>query len=200
VITSSKLAFEIWQIDLANQIWLGRLGRRDRQACVLPVGPLPVRDLDDFRCSFFDDTRCIVGEQYKVGPTVPNAFEEDPIESFLASAIGDETRNKILRFPTVRAIGELAHGAGFLKKYGFGKSRGYILRYEGHDYDSKAIAGVAFGIQHKTSPLRPGTGEIHGGVKPREAGGVLKTLGFEIVEIAGLSVKLKQDSSPECSL
>jgi hypothetical protein len=89
--------------------------------------------------------------------------------------------------------------ASFLKKYGFGKSRGYILRYEGHDYDSKAIAGVAFGIQHKTSPLRAATDEIHGGVKPREAGGVLKALGFEIVEmaIAGLSVKLKPDSYPE---
>jgi len=85
----------------------------------------------------------------------------------------------------------------FLKKYRFGKSTGYILRYEGHDYDSKAIAGVAFGIQHKTSPLRPGTGEIHGGVKPHEAGGVLMTLGFEIVGIDGLPVKLKQDSSTE---
>jgi len=58
----------------------------------------------------------------------------------------------------------------FLKKYGFGEATDYVLRYEGHDYDSKAIAGVAFGIQHKTTPLRPGKGEFHGGKCPYEAG------------------------------
>jgi hypothetical protein len=82
--------------------------------------------------------------------------------------------------------------ASFLKKHGFRKSTGYILRQEGHDYDSKAIAGVAFGIQHKTTPLRSGRGEIHGGIKPHEAGGVLMTLGFVIVGIDGLPVQIKQ--------
>jgi hypothetical protein len=41
----------------------------------------------------------------------------------------------------------------FLGKYVFGPSTGYVLREGGRDYDSKAIAAVAFGIQHKTAPL-----------------------------------------------
>src|SRR5467141_3284394 len=43
----------------------------------------------------------------------------------------------------------------FLKKYGFSYSRLYPLHYQGRTYDSKAIAGVAFGKQHGT-PLRAG--------------------------------------------
>ena len=41
----------------------------------------------------------------------------------------------------------------FLKKYGYKHSRLYPLHYEGHTYDSKAIAGVAFGKQHGTPLL-----------------------------------------------
>jgi hypothetical protein len=37
--------------------------------------------------------------------------------------------------------------AEFLRRYGFGKARGYFLVYEGRRYDSKAIAGVAHGYQ-----------------------------------------------------
>jgi hypothetical protein len=33
----------------------------------------------------------------------------------------------------------------FLKKYGFGKSRGYFLQHQSKPYDSKAIAGAAHG-------------------------------------------------------
>jgi 5-methylcytosine-specific restriction protein A len=33
----------------------------------------------------------------------------------------------------------------FLKKYGFGRSRGYFVTYQGRPYDSKAIAGAAHG-------------------------------------------------------
>lgn len=36
----------------------------------------------------------------------------------------------------------------FLDKYGFGEARTYFLEYDGKRYDSKAIAGVAYGIQH----------------------------------------------------
>ena len=32
---------------------------------------------------------------------------------------------------------------GFLKKYGFGPARKYLLRHDGRSYDSKAILGVA---------------------------------------------------------
>jgi 5-methylcytosine-specific restriction protein A len=36
----------------------------------------------------------------------------------------------------------------FLAKYGYKRSRKYPLIFEGREYDSKAIVGVAFGIQH----------------------------------------------------
>ena len=36
----------------------------------------------------------------------------------------------------------------FFKKYGFGESRQYFLRYDGNLYDSKAIVGAAHGFQH----------------------------------------------------
>lgn len=36
----------------------------------------------------------------------------------------------------------------FLTKYGYKRSRKYPLIFDGRDYDSKAIVGVAFGIQH----------------------------------------------------
>ena len=44
----------------------------------------------------------------------------------------------------------------FLKAYGFGAHRGYVVVHDGKTYDSKAIAGVAFGYQfpHR-GPLKP---------------------------------------------
>jgi 5-methylcytosine-specific restriction protein A len=36
----------------------------------------------------------------------------------------------------------------FLAKYGFGESVSYVLVHEGRQYDSKAIAGAAYGYQH----------------------------------------------------
>jgi hypothetical protein len=68
----------------------------------------------------------------------------------------------------------------FLRKYGYGWSRGYALVYEDREYDSKAIAGVAFGIQHKTEPLNAEHDGNHGGMKSGQAGAVLKALDFEI--------------------
>ncbi|MBD3923291.1 hypothetical protein IEZ26_01550 [Nocardioides cavernae] len=41
----------------------------------------------------------------------------------------------------------------FLDRYGFGEARTYFLEYGGRRYDSKAIAGVAYGKQH-ARPLR----------------------------------------------
>ena len=48
----------------------------------------------------------------------------------------------------------------FLKKYGYKYSRLYLLDYNENVYDSKAIAGVAFGKQHGT-PLK--ANEFSGG-------------------------------------
>ena len=68
----------------------------------------------------------------------------------------------------------------FLDKHGFGPARRYFLMHEGRAYDSKAIAGVAFGHQH---PERGTLGpeEFSGGEET--VGRVLRSLGFT-VEVA----------------
>jgi 5-methylcytosine-specific restriction protein A len=63
----------------------------------------------------------------------------------------------------------------FLAKYGYKKSRKYPLIYEGNEYDSKAIAGVAYGIQFNTS-MTPY--EHSGGVNFCVP--VLQKMGFEV--------------------
>lgn len=77
----------------------------------------------------------------------------------------------------------------FLEKYGFGKSREYMLRdpATGKLYDSKAIVGVAYGYNFpEKGPLR--AEDFSGG----EAGAehTLKNLGFSVVRIG-------QDWTPE---
>jgi putative restriction endonuclease len=45
----------------------------------------------------------------------------------------------------------------FLSKYRFGRARRYFLEYGGRRYDSKAIAGAAYGYQFPSrGPLRRG--------------------------------------------
>src|SRR5262245_823275 len=65
----------------------------------------------------------------------------------------------------------------FLHKYGFGEARDYFLLHEGRAYDSKAIVGVAHGIQHPAKgPLRPS--DFSGGdatVRKK-----LESLGFDL--------------------
>lgn len=41
----------------------------------------------------------------------------------------------------------------FLKKYGYGKAKRYILIWDGAEYDSKASIGVAFGFLPEKQPL-----------------------------------------------
>src|SRR5690242_8246236 len=38
--------------------------------------------------------------------------------------------------------------SAFLQRHGFGEARTYFLEYDGRRYDSKAIVGVAHGLQH----------------------------------------------------
>jgi hypothetical protein len=70
----------------------------------------------------------------------------------------------------------------FLERYGFGKSRDYLVRNprNGALCDSKAILGVAYGVEHPTEgPLRPS--DFSGGeatVAPK-----LRSLGFEVVKV-----------------
>ena len=65
----------------------------------------------------------------------------------------------------------------FLERYGYKYSRLYPLHYDGHIYDSKAIAGVAFGKQHGT-PLK--AKEFSGGAATVIP--VLQRLGFPVRE------------------
>jgi hypothetical protein len=70
----------------------------------------------------------------------------------------------------------------FLERYGFGKSRDYLVRnpVTGELCDSKAVVGAAFGHQFpEEGPLKPG--DFSGGeatVVPK-----LQSLGFEVVKI-----------------
>lgn len=70
----------------------------------------------------------------------------------------------------------------FLEKYGFGKSREYMLRdaATGRLYDSKAIVGAAYGYAFPgQSPLN--AGDFNGGEATVEH--LLTSLGFEVVHI-----------------
>ena len=83
------------------------------------------------------------------------------------------------REAVVAAVGECdALGRqAFLERYGYAAARGYILRYQGADYDSKAIAGVAHGKQFpEWGPLR--SAEFSGG--ERTVARKLRELGFEV--------------------
>jgi hypothetical protein len=67
----------------------------------------------------------------------------------------------------------------FLRKYGFGSARSYFLTYEGQQYDSKAIAGVAHGHQYpEKEPLQ--AADFVGGKLPTDAGGRVVQLGFDV--------------------
>ena len=65
----------------------------------------------------------------------------------------------------------------FLRKYGYERSRRYFLQADGHEYDSKAIVGAAFGFQHPDrGPLKPN--DFSGGDATVRT--TLERLGFEV--------------------
>jgi len=69
----------------------------------------------------------------------------------------------------------------FLSTYGFGPARSYFLEYEGSRYDSKAVVGVAHGIQHPhLGPLR--ASDFSGGEATVKK--VLEGLGFRVLRLA----------------
>jgi 5-methylcytosine-specific restriction protein A len=89
-------------------------------------------------------------------------------------ALRDVTRSAVLE--AIREYDDIGRDA-FLKHYGFGKARDYILRYNGRSYDSKAIVGAAHG---KLSPEHPllSHRKFSGGERTVEK--LLKGLGFDI--------------------
>src|SRR4051794_37158518 len=80
----------------------------------------------------------------------------------------------------MREFDELGREA-FLAKYGYGRADAYFVQHDGDLYDSKAIAGVAVGIEHpERGPLKPS--EFVGGnkrLRPR-----LEQLGFRVVVLS----------------
>jgi putative restriction endonuclease len=67
----------------------------------------------------------------------------------------------------------------FLRTYGFRPARTYFLRHGGHEYDSKAIAGVAHGIQHRGGQPLPASAFSGGEATVARK---LRSLGFEVIE------------------
>ncbi|MFE5137243.1 HNH endonuclease [Streptomyces fagopyri] len=89
-------------------------------------------------------------------------------------------RGALTRASVLEAIAEhdrLGREA-FLLQYGFSEARSYVLVHEGHEYDSKAIAGVA----HKWDQGRALAPEEFSGGKDHAAAW-LKRLGFQIKTI-----------------
>jgi 5-methylcytosine-specific restriction protein A len=80
--------------------------------------------------------------------------------------------------------------AEFLAFYGYKPARTYVLQHDGHEYDSKAIVGVAYGIQHGT-PLKPV--EFSGGEKTVVR--CLARLGFLAVEAPHPALSLVRGST-----
>jgi hypothetical protein len=68
--------------------------------------------------------------------------------------------------------------ARFLKQYGFGASRGWMLRDGDREYDAKPILGAAHGHQHPALGHLP-YDQFHGGVPTARK---LRELGFTVTE------------------
>ena len=89
-------------------------------------------------------------------------------------ALGVLTREAIER--AIAEYDDLGRDA-FLAKYGFGRATTYALVVDGVEYDPKAIAGVAYGIDHpERGPLA--NTEFNGGLALR---GAYRPAGFDVV-------------------
>jgi len=89
-------------------------------------------------------------------------------------ALSELTSSSVLK--AIEEFDQLGRDS-FLKKYGFGKARGYVLRKDGRSYDSKAIAGAAHGYLAGHTALRPS--EFSGGEATVQR--TLESLGFTVV-------------------
>ncbi|MFI1365757.1 HNH endonuclease [Streptomyces griseochromogenes] len=77
----------------------------------------------------------------------------------------------------------------FLRRYGFGRARRYLLLCGGRHYDSKAIVGAAHGYVPGLQPLA--AGEFSGGAA--HAVSLLRGLGFTVLEEMPESALLRDD-------
>lgn len=88
------------------------------------------------------------------------------------------SRAKISRESALAALAEcdkIGRDA-FLRKYHYRKSTSYLLVHEGREYDSKAVLGVAFGIEYGCPPLLPS--EFSGGAE--HCARIMIRLGFSV--------------------
>jgi hypothetical protein len=93
-------------------------------------------------------------------------------------SLADLTREAVLE-----AVGEFDRlgRQAFLERYGFGPARAYFLEHDGKLYDSKAIAGAAYGYARPDlEPLHPA--DFSGG--EATVGRRLTALGFTVVKLA----------------
>lgn len=67
----------------------------------------------------------------------------------------------------------------FLSRFGFGEARAYLLVHDGRSYDSKAVAGVAYGLQFPAEGTLS-SAEFSGGIGPAGAATVLRNLSFDV--------------------
>src|ERR1700678_4299195 len=92
-------------------------------------------------------------------------------------ALRDITRTQVLAaIDEYDALGQ----DGFLAKYGFDRSRAYLLVHDGKTYDSKAVVGAAHGVGHGNQPLS--AKQFSGG--EATGGRLLRRLGFS-AEVSG---------------
>lgn len=77
----------------------------------------------------------------------------------------------------------------FLRHYGFGRARRYLLQHDGRHYDSKAIVGAAHGHLPGRQPLS--AGGFSGGAA--HAVSLLRGLGFTVLEEIPESAHLRDD-------
>ena len=92
------------------------------------------------------------------------------------AGLGELTSAAAVR-EAIREYDQIGRGP-FLKKYGFRPARAYFLSENGKLYDSKAIAGVAYGIQHPERGHLTWRDFVGGDstVRPK-----LESLGFKVV-------------------
>jgi hypothetical protein len=83
--------------------------------------------------------------------------------------------------------------SAFLAAYGFDPSRIYVMEHDGRRYDSKALAAVAFGIQHPDRGTR----------RPRDFSGgegtvvpTLESLGFKLLDLGAGHLEPDWDVEP----
>lgn len=89
-------------------------------------------------------------------------------------ALGVLSREAIER--AIAEYDELGRDA-FLSKHGFGRATAYALVVDGREYDPKAIAGVAYGIDHPEEGTLRNT-EFNGGQQLRSA---FRPAGYDVV-------------------